>query len=105
MRPETIEFTGLSLTPEQAIRPRKRLVGLYPAEWIRHQWMVEYGADADLNRLDRYIERTLDGQWGSYSIQTVDGLKLVVLFEQVTDAVMFRLKGGEKAFIKPETEW
>jgi hypothetical protein len=126
MRPEVIRFTGLDLTPEQALFPRKRTTGIYPAEWVRHQWIapVDYASSAPANfaqlqvasigpspnlrglaRLDRYIERTLLGQWGSYCVSTPDGLKYVVLFEQVPDAVMFRLRGGERAFLRSEEEW
>lgn len=130
MRPETIRFTGLELTPQQAIHPRKLLTGTYPAEWIRHQWLVGYDEPAQyastasalgawtaimqskpareltgLPRLDRYIERKLMGRWGSYSVDSPDGTKYVVLFETTADAVFFRMLGGERAFLQPEDQW
>ena len=127
MRPETIRFTGLVLTPDEAIRPRKMTSGVYPAEWIRHQWLTRHEDHASLNfiavqaaltnlsakasevkglaRLDRYIERKMEGRWGSYSVDTPEGTKYVVLFETDVDAVLFRLLDGDRNFLKPEDEW
>ena len=100
MIPATVKFTDLDLEPITALEPRKKFQGTYPVEWIRHQWSLSFDVAGDLKMLDRWLEANMLGRWGSYRAYGTDTVKFVVLFEQVTDAVMFRLKGGERAFLE-----
>ncbi|RYF13341.1 MAG: hypothetical protein EOO77_15670 [Oxalobacteraceae bacterium] len=72
--------------------------GTYPSSWVRHQFKLPPEAYAQLRLIDRWIESNLEGRWGSYSVFAHDAVTCVIAFEKVTDAVMFRLQGGERAW-------
>lgn len=98
MLPDRISFTELELSPTELLTPRKLEWPSYPAEWVRHQFDVPADMYLSLPKLDRWIETNLTGRWGSYSVYTMRGTTVVLVFEEVTDAVMFRLQGGERAW-------
>jgi hypothetical protein len=95
MLPSKIHFTGLEIEPDALLTPRKMFQGTYPADWVRHQVLLPIEAYGSLRNIDRWIETNLEGRWGSYSVYGFDGVTLVISFEKLTDAVMFRLQGGE----------
>lgn len=97
MIPERISFTDLELDPA-VMQPRKKFAGTYPAEWVRHQFTVDHSLYPNLRKIDKWLEQNIEGRWGSYTQHGYDGLVVVIAFESVGDAVMFRLKGGEKAW-------
>ncbi len=100
MIPETVSFTGLELDPKSVIEPRKQFQGVYPASWVRHQFTLDHNLYPNLRKLDRWMEQNLEGRWGSYSQYGFEGVVMVIAFERVTDAVMFRLMGGERAWME-----
>lgn len=98
MIPTKISFTDLELDPEAVQSPRKIFQGTYPSSWVRHQFQISIESYGQLRSIDRWIETNLEGRWGSYSVYGFDAITVVIAFEKVTDAVMFRLQGGEKAW-------
>lgn len=98
MLPDRINFTGLELDPKEFFTPRKITQGVFPEHWVRHQFDLSHDLYFSMSRLDRWIEMNLNGRWGAYSVFTMRALIVVILFEEVTDAVIFRLQGGERAW-------
>lgn len=102
MIPERVTYTELEMDAEALMEPRKQFHGVYPSTWVRHQFVLPHELYPNLRRIDRWIEQNLEGRWGSYTQYGFDGLIVVIAFERVTDAVMFRLAGGERAWINNE---
>lgn len=98
MIPDKITFTGLELDPDSVSGPRKLFEGTWPAAWTRHQFELPLESYGHLRKIDRWIEQNLEGRWGSYSLYGFENVTYVIAFEKVTDAVMFRISGGEKAW-------
>jgi hypothetical protein len=98
MLPAKIHFTDLELDPEAVLTPRKMFDGTYPSTWVRHQFDLPLEAYGHLRNIDRWIEANLEGRWGSYSVYTFGAVTFVIAFERVTDAMMFRLRGGEQTW-------
>ncbi|RYD64582.1 MAG: hypothetical protein EOP83_09410 [Verrucomicrobiaceae bacterium] len=99
MIPDSVSFTELEFDPRTVLRPRKITNGTFPSHWVRHQFQLPHDVHANMMRIDRWIENNLHGRWASYSIYGFEALTVVVLFEETTDAVMFRLQGGERAWM------
>jgi hypothetical protein len=105
MIPEKVQYTGLEIDPQVIHSPRKIMTGTYPTDWVRYQF--ESHEWVSTRNIDPYLERILVGRWGSYTVNHDDtnGTTVVIVFELVTDAVMFRLKGGETAWKEDESNW
>jgi hypothetical protein len=97
-------FTGLATPLEELRTSRKLMSGPYPADWLRHQFQVDLSRMSDIARLDRWIEKTMTGRWGSYYVATPECVEVVVLFELAGDLFRFR-NGAEHDFLKPMDEW
>lgn len=99
MIPDKVLFTDHEVDPRTVLTPRKLFNRPIPAEWTRHQFMVPdgYRLNLSLRTLDQWIETNLVGRWASSSLYTDEGdIFIVVHFERQNDAVMFRLRDGEK---------
>lgn len=90
-------FTGLDIDLADLRASRKHLSGPYPADWLRHQFVVSSSRHPSLSKLDRWIEKNTTGRWGSYSHTTQEGVTFVVLFELAGDLLRFR--GSETDFL------
>lgn len=95
MIPDTVKFTDLEIDPRAIMTPRKYFRGVYPLDWTRHQFTVKGAFGIDLRTIDRWLEANIAGRWGSYV--AADSRTVVILFELLTDAIMFRMKDGETA--------
>ena len=95
MLPEAVRFTGLTLDPKDILTPRKKLVGTYPLDWVRHQFTRDYDGRSTLKMLDAWLEKNIVGRWGSYTHYTGGAVQFVILFEKINDGLMFKLMDGE----------
>ena len=105
MIPEIVRFSGLDVDPHLIFQPRRLRVGLIPESWQRVRFKVSEG-NGSLFRIDRWIGVNIPGRWASYSMRLLDENEgdyetiVVVAFETVSDAVLFRLKEGERAWME-----
>lgn len=99
MVPQTVKFTEVEIETVELLFPQGRKKrGHWPADWTRHQFTVDAGYHDVTGQIDQWLAETIEGRWGSYSVPTADGYRIVVIaFEQSNDAVMFRLMDGERA--------
>lgn len=104
MIPEKVSFTGLEIDPRDVHSSRKVFSGTYPSSWTRYAFTVPANKWVSMQDIDRYLENNIVGHWGSYITRDSNNNNLVVIvFEHLTDAIMFRMKGGEKEWqIKEE---
>ena len=91
MIPTTVQFSGLDINPRDVLQT-KRHHGPYPANWTRVQFAVQY---ANINsKVVNWMVEHINGRWGGYTRTST----VVLFFEDATDAIMFRLQGGEETF-------
>ena len=95
MTPSVVRFTGSDFDPTLLNR---RVYSPTPANWARHQFIVESCYNDPDWALSEWIRNNIFGRWTLNPIITMDGLVVVIGFEQDTDAVMFRLLEGETAW-------
>lgn len=96
MIPNNIEFHGgVTFHPEQFIKPR-RITGPIPADWARVRFL---GPSHQLTNLNRWLADNTIGRHATYTVGNGTVSYIVVAFERLQDGVMFRLKGGETAFL------
>ncbi len=96
MIPRTVHFTGLEVDPISLIKGRQHK-GAIPPHWPR----VRFESDGifSLDKLNRWIGANISGRWQTYSVaRGFSKRTVVVAFEDDSDAVLFRLKGGETAW-------
>ena len=96
MIPDKVSFTGLDLDPREIHEPRKLFDMPYPVDWVRHQFTLVHPDYGFTRKLDRWLEKNIDGRWGSYVSSS--GQICVIYFEKLNDAILFRLKDGENAW-------
>lgn len=100
MIPDLIRYTGLDIDPQAILNPRKHR-GPIPSSWTR----VRFEHAGNLHGFERWVVTNTNGRFAYYTfnVSTPDGLKqiVVVAFEDIPDAVLFRLKEGETAW-RPE---
>jgi len=99
MIPDNITFSGgLTINPLDILRPRKVTGGAIPAEWPRVRFPTPAGVT--LFKLDNWIIENLTGRYTLYLLPAEGGAEHIctVAFETSMDAVMFRLKGGDRAW-------
>lgn len=102
MIPDKVKFTGLEIDPREILSPRKVLDGTYPSDWTRYQFELPHETFQGVRNLDRWLETAIHGRWGSYMVFASDALRFVVVFESVSDAVMFKLMDGETAWLSSD---
>jgi hypothetical protein len=96
VNPAVIKYTGLEIDPE-AILEGRILRGPVPTTWRRVRFEIDQSGS--LERVNRWLTANLQAKWASYIVSINFGSRVVVVaFEDDTDAVMFRLKGGETAW-------
>jgi hypothetical protein len=94
MTPSVVHFTGADFDPKLLSR---RLRAPTPADWIRHQFTTDGFVDPEWN-ISEWLTNNLFGRWTLNFGMTLNGMVIVVGFEQANDAVMFRLMEGETAW-------
>lgn len=105
MMPEILQFAGLDVDPQVIVHPRRLRVGAIPESWQRVRFKVSEG-NGSLFRIDRWIGVNIPGRWASYNMHLLNEdtgeyeTIVVVAFETVSDAVLFRLKEGERAWME-----
>lgn len=94
---KTVRFTDLELDQQELLHGISRKhTGPFPIGWTRHQFEIKNVFDDPLPKIDSWLLKNIDGRWGSYSVSFEAGVRTIVIaFEDVTDAVLFRLKDGE----------
>ena len=104
MIPETIKFTGLEIDPKELI-PGRCLKGVIPTHWTRLRFEIERSSRRFyIELLNRWLFANITGKWISNVVTLQGGAQMVIVaFESDTDAVMFRLQGGETAWNNPNT--
>lgn len=95
MTPSIVRFTGSDFDPTLLNR---RVYFPTPANWVRHQFTVESCYNDPNWALSEWLKNNIFGRWTLNPVITMDGLVVVIGFEQETDAVMFRLSDGETAW-------
>jgi hypothetical protein len=103
MYPEVIRFKELTINPKDILQHRKLKNKPIPLDWVRCDFPIPstdfYGAArAPLVLIDDWIETNILGRWTSYSTadpRNASNTLIVVYFESATDAVFFKLSGGE----------
>jgi len=74
----------------------RRHMGPIPLDWTRHQFVTD-GNYSDMV-LTTWLTDNMHGRFSVSSTSITKGFLVVVGFEQVNDAVMFRLMDGETAW-------
>jgi hypothetical protein len=106
MKDRVVRFTGVTLNASDILRTysNRKTLGPFPGDWERvevaidhHQFGVDYIA-----KMDHYIATQFESKWGVYKNDALH--KLVVFFEDGNDAIMFKLMGGDTAYLKNQTE-
>jgi hypothetical protein len=100
---DTVEFTDYTVKGmDIAFSSGKRWQGVWPRHWQRVMITVPRMMDAQ-NKIFDWLEQNNRGRYGVYQI-TGDGrdAKLRIAFENGNDALMFKLRGGHKAYDENE---
>lgn len=103
MIPDKIHYTDLEIDPQAVLNPRKLTNAIIPDDWTRHRFILDHEhGGKPIRLLDQWIEGNIYGRWASYSVYASDGIHIIVWFEHLNDAVMFKLKGGETEWLSSE---
>ena len=96
MLPAKVEFTGLIVEPLSVLSGRI-VSGPIPTEWTRVRFELQNGGSVE--KINRWLHSNINQKWASYIVPLRNGVRVAVIaFESDSDAVMFRLKGGETAW-------
>jgi len=98
-----IHFTGFVFDATDLLTPQPAAI---PPAWRRIRFETENGRlrHLILARLHSWLSVNMTKQWICYAVPPIRSVSentqtiVVVAFEDDTDAVMFRLKGGETAW-------
>lgn len=94
MIPIFVKYSGdLEFDPKVVFRCRKGIP--IPTSWVRLSFVVKnFMINSDW-QLQKWMDENLSGNYIINSLYTTTGIKVSVGFEDVNDAVMFRLMDGE----------
>lgn len=98
MRPKIVHFTELDIDPLKLISLNHRNIAPpWPGKWTRCRFELTDTSVDPLPRINEWLNSNIEGRWGAYSISLSSYGKwaVVILFESVKEAVVFRLKGVE----------
>ena len=91
---QTVHFTGFDVDPISLLEPR-RLLGTIPVDWPR----IRFDTDHNYGKqFDKWLLGSMNYRYAFYTVRLGGHRTVVVAFERATDAVMFRLKNGERAW-------
>lgn len=95
MTPHNVAYYEYNFDPKSI---RRRYRGPTPATWTRHQFFVE-ALYSDVEwPLNEWLHNNIHGRWTFNRITGLDGTLIVIGFEHLNDAIMFRLMDGETAW-------
>ncbi len=95
MIPEKVRFTGLTVPTGRLLfkHNKRKIASPYPGNWLRVE-VDNSPEDAGAGeRLDAWLEDNISGRWGYY--RTPYQNRSVIMFEQDTDALLFKLMDAE----------
>ena len=97
MMPLKVHCTGLEIDPMIVLKPRRLSNSPIPADWIRFHFEVEKGTRLTVisKWISSWIHENSDDHWTMYSFVSNDKEMVVVAFANVSDAMMFKLKGED----------
>jgi hypothetical protein len=106
MKDRVVRFTGVTLNASDILRTytNRKTLGPFPGNWERVEVSIDhqhYGVDF-VAKMDQYIAANFESKWGVYKNDALN--KLVVFFADGNDAIMFKLMGGDTAYLKNQTE-
>lgn len=106
MKDRAVRFTGVTLNASDILRTysNRKFKAPFPGDWERVEVNIAshlYGIDF-VAKMDSYIAENFDNKWGVYKNDAA--CKLVVFFEDGNDAIMFKLMGGDSAYLENQTE-
>jgi len=91
MIPISVKYHGdLEFDPKVVFRCRKDIP--IPASWVRLSFVAKNTSDW---QMQKWLDENLTGNYIINSLYTINGVKISIGFEDVNDAVMFRLMDGE----------
>lgn len=100
MIPETVRYSGAEFDARKLLE--RRHMGPIPLDWTRHQFKVDGRYSDPTWTLSNWISENLHGRFTLNATIIQDGYLVVIGFEQVNDAVMFRLMDGETAWCETD---
>ena len=95
MIPEKVRFTGLTVPTGKLLfkHNKRKIASPYPGTWVRVE-VTDTPQDAGANeRLDAWLEDNIQGRWGCYKSHYSNSA--VIMFEDDTDALLFKLMDAE----------
>jgi hypothetical protein len=98
MTPDSVQYHEFNLDPRSM---RRRMLAPTPPDWTRHQFEIEGYCEFE-RPLNTWLTNNLHGRWTLNSSTTLNGILVVIGFEMVNDAVMFRLMDGHTAWRENE---
>lgn len=90
MSPESVQFTGLEIRPCD-LAWRRILPGPFPAHWQRVAFSYR---NSETWKLRAWLLEHMNGRMGLITTFNL----AVVYFEEINDAILFRLKDGPEAW-------
>jgi hypothetical protein len=103
MIPKTIKFTSGEIDPAEIFD--RFLDGPMPLEWMRQHFVVtDHDFEDPTPKVKEWIERNLDARYTVNAYYCDKGYTVVLGFESVTDAVMFRMVDGHTKWREPKVQ-
>jgi len=104
---ETIQFTGLEVETSKLFNLSRKIKGACPETWTRVMLIIPPLSNYAL--IDKWIDVNLTGKYYSYHYdrslthsskkEKLTGMCIVYRFEHKNDALMFKLMGGNQAYL------
>ena len=88
MTPLRVCFTGVELCPDDLQERLWR--GVIPSDWYRYRFL----SDVSLIQLNRYLARTIEGRWASYSRYLSGKRQITIAFEHNYEGSYFVISEG-----------
>ena len=107
MRPKSIHFTELDIDPRDLLSRYRNVAPPWPGDWIRYCCQLKETYTDPLPQVNAWLNSNIIGRWGAYSmpVNIITGhWNVIILFESVNEAIMFRLKGGSTVWTKKEDD-
>lgn len=101
MVPEIVNYTGVSVDPRLILNRGRKWNKVIPHEWTRYQFKIDNLFTDNLKYIDKWIENNTIFRWASWAFfdnTTIGSMQVVLAFENVCDAVVFRMKDGDTAW-------
>lgn len=99
MIPQKILFTELEIDAVNLLseHSNRHIASPAPASYTRIEFTIQEYLSNILYNVNDWIKNNLSGKWSSYMLENTQDV--VIFFEEISDAIMFKLLDGEKAWI------